>query len=34
MRPETYLWTLQAENFQNASERHGKQLRFWTQKSR
>jgi len=25
---------LQAENFQNASEVHGKYLRVWTQKSR
>jgi len=25
---------LQGENFQNASEFHGKQLRFWTQKKR
>ena len=30
----TFLWTLQAEDFKNASELHGKQLRFWTQKSR
>jgi len=28
-----FLQTLQAENFQNASQLHGKQLRFWTYKS-
>jgi len=33
LRPELFLWNLQAENFQNASEFHGKQLRFWTHKS-
>jgi len=34
MRPELILWILQAENFENASELHGKQLRFWTHKSK
>jgi len=33
MRPERFLQNLQAENFQNASELHGKQLRFWTHNS-
>jgi len=29
LRPEPFLQNLQAENFQNASEFHGKQIRFW-----
>ena len=33
LRPEPSLQILQAENFGNASELHGKQLRFQTQKS-
>ena len=33
LRPELFLWNLQAENFQNASEFHSKQLRSWTHKS-
>jgi len=32
--PELHPWKLRAENFQKASELHGKQLRFRTQKSR
>jgi len=31
--PRTFLQSLQGENFRNASEFHGKQLRFWTHKS-
>ena len=33
MHPELFLQSLQGENFQTASEFHGKQLRFWTHKS-
>jgi len=33
LRLELFLWNLQAENFQNACEFHGKPLRFWTHKS-
>ena len=33
LRPQFFLYILQAENFQNASEFHDKQLRFWTHKS-
>jgi len=32
MRPELFF-NLQSENLQTASGPHGKQLRFWTQKS-
>ena len=32
LRTKLSLWTLEAENFENASELHGKQLRFWTHK--
>jgi len=31
--PRTFLQTLQVENFQNASELHSKQFRFWMHKS-
>jgi len=31
--PQLFLYNLQAENFQNVSELHGKQLRFWVHKS-
>ena len=34
LRLELILLNLQAENFQNASDLHGKYLRFWTQKLR
>jgi len=33
MRPEIFLYTLNAENFQNASELNNKQLHYWVQKS-
>jgi len=33
MRPELFLQNFKAENFQTASELHGKQLRSWTHKS-
>jgi len=32
--PRTFSCTSQCENFQNASELHVKQLRFWTHNSR
>jgi len=33
MRPEHFSESSQGDYFQNASELHGKQLHFWTQKS-
>jgi len=34
MHPKLFSQTFQSNYFQNASELHSKQLRFWTQKSR
>ena len=34
LRPQHFLYNLHVQNFQNASEFHGKQLRFWTHKLR